>query len=166
MMTTNLLHIHIISYRILQLMMRWWLRFTLSGSFLWGSCTLDKHILIKFWGGLLQLLMSWISHVILVSVRFQWRGFDSFWCMCLSRSIIDCSWFVTEASSTSTTLVQNWSTNVGFTITVITRLRCFMQGDCLVQPRHAWCLLLVHSSEMNVFQQGENDEDINRTSLS
>jgi len=36
---------------------------------LWVSCTLNVHVLLESWGGLHLLLMSWISHETLVSVR-------------------------------------------------------------------------------------------------
>ena len=38
---------------------------------LWDSCTLDVHILLESWAGLLLLLMSWIFHKILVLLRFS-----------------------------------------------------------------------------------------------
>ena len=118
-MTTNLLHIHIVSCRNLQLMMRWWLWFTLRCSLqkLWGSCTLDVQILIEFWGGLLPLPVNWISHGILVLVWFLVRKIR-LWYMCLSRSIIDCSWSVTN-SSISTTFVPTWCSNASSTITTM-----------------------------------------------
>ena len=103
--------------------------------------------------GLFPLPMSWISHEILGSVQFSMGRIWSFWCICFSRSIIDCSWSVTEASSTSITLVQTWYTNVGSTITTMTRLRRFVR-DCSIQPRRAWHLLSLHSPEMKAFKPG------------
>jgi len=42
-----------------------------SLSKLWVSCKLNVHALLESWEGLLPLLMNWISHGLLVSVRFS-----------------------------------------------------------------------------------------------
>ena len=122
--------------------MWWWIRFTLSDSLskLWVSCTLDVYVFLESQGRLLPLLMSWISHEIILSVRFSvgrrqlfllYMPFHIYHRLQLSsqRPISHpLRWFRLDAQ----TLV---CTNAGFPTTTMTQLRCLVWGVCTWQSR-------------------------------
>jgi len=85
----------------------------------------------------------------------QWRRSDLSSCMFLARATVSCSWAVTEARPTSTTLAPTWCTSVGSSTTTLAWLRCLMRGDNSVWPGHACYLLLLHSPKMNAFKSGK-----------
>jgi len=126
MILINLLYIHILFCKNLQLIIRWWLRVTLRPR---GSCTSGIQISIGFWRGVLPLLTSWTFYGILILVLSLAGWCTSVYCGCLDRAIIFYNRSVTEASSTSITLVSMWCTSVYSSTTIIAQLRYFVRGD-------------------------------------
>lgn len=54
---------------------------------------------------------------------FQWRRFNSAYCICFSASTIAYNRFVTETCPTPTILAQSWCTHARSTFTIMARLR-------------------------------------------
>ena len=160
MVTINLLHIHIVSCKNLQLMMRWWLWFTLRDFLqeLWGSYTLDIHVPIEFWEWLLPLAMSRYTKRFRYQCGFQWVGLDSFLCMCIFRSTLITVdlWGQFYLHHHGSDLMHKCQ----ITTTTMALLRCFVGGDYSVQPGHALTFVIATFTGDECFQTEENDGDI------